>query len=93
MPVTYCPEKGDRRVTFFRDERYLVQTISDVAIKYSKGRMIRQQPYGHNTFVSGDSCFCAAKVAPVALSINTDSVNWLSDKRYYCVRINHQLGP
>ena len=25
-------------------------TISDVAIKYSKGRMIRQQPEGHNTF-------------------------------------------
>ena len=50
MPVTYCPEKGDRRVTFFRDERYLVHTISDVAIKYSKGRMIRQQPEGHETF-------------------------------------------
>ena len=50
MPVTYCPEKGDRRVTFFRDERYLVHTISDVAIKYSKGRMIRQQPEGHDTF-------------------------------------------
>ena len=63
MPVTYCPEKGDRRVTFFRDERYLVHTISDVAIKYSKGRMIRQQPEGHDTFASGDSCFCVAKVA------------------------------
>ena len=49
MPATYCPEKGDRRVTFFRDERYLVHTISDVAIKYSKGRMIRQQPVGHDT--------------------------------------------
>ena len=24
-------------------------TISDVAIKYSKGRMIRQQPEGHDT--------------------------------------------
>ena len=46
MPATYCQEKGDRRVTFFRDERYLVHTISDVAIKYSKGRMIRQQPEG-----------------------------------------------
>ena len=93
MPATYCPEKGDRRVTFFCDERYLVHTISDVAIKYSKGRMIRQQPEGHDTFASGDSCFCVAKVAPVALSIITASVNWLSDKRYYCVRINHQLGP
>ena len=46
MPVTYCPEKGDRRVTFFRDERYLVHTISDVAIKYSKGRMIRHSRRG-----------------------------------------------
>ena len=93
MPATYCPEKGDRRVTFFCDERYLVHTISDVAIKYSKGRMIRQQPEGHDTFASGDSCFCAAKVAPVTLSTNTVYVNWLSDKRYYCVRINHQIGP
>ena len=25
--------------------------------------MIRQQPEGHNTFASGDSCFCVAKVA------------------------------
>ena len=64
MPATYCPEKGDRRVTFFRDERYLVHTISDVTIKYSKGRMIRQQPEGHDTFASGDSFFCVAKVAP-----------------------------
>ena len=93
MPATYCPEKGDRRVTFFCDERYLVHTISDVAIKYSKGRMIRQQPEGHDTFASGDSCFCAAKVAPVALSTITASVNWLSDKRYLCVSINHQIGP
>ena len=46
-------------------------TISDVAIKYSKGRMIRQQPEGHDTFASGDSCFCVAKVAPVELSTNT----------------------
>ncbi len=53
MPATYCPEKGDRHVTFFRDERYLVHTISDVAIKYSKDRMIRQQPEGHDTFASG----------------------------------------
>ena len=68
-------------------------TISDVAINYSKGRMIRQQPEGHDTFASGDFCFCVAKVAPVALSTNTDSVNWLSDKRYLCVRINPQLGP
>ena len=68
-------------------------TISDVAIKYSKGRMIRQQPEGHDTFASGDSCFCVAKVAPVALSIVTASVNWLSDKRYYCVRIKPQVGP
>ena len=68
-------------------------TISDVAIKYSKGRMIRQQPEGHDTFASGDSCFCAAKVAPAALSTIMASVNWLSDKRYYCVRINHQIGP
>ena len=63
MPATYWPEKGDRRVTFFRDERYLVHTISDVTIEYSKGRMIRQQPEVHDTFASGDSCFCAAKVA------------------------------
>ena len=55
--------------------------------------MIRQQPEGHDTFASGDYCFCAAKVAPVALSINTDSVNWLSDKRYLCARINHPPGP
>ena len=48
---------------------------------------------GHDTFASGDSCFCVAKVAPVALSTVTASVNWLSDKRYYCVRINPQLGP
>ena len=68
-------------------------TISDVAIKYSKGRMIRQQPEGHDTFASGDSCFCVAKVVPVTLSINTDSVNWLSDKRYLCVSINPQVGP
>ena len=67
MPATYCPEKGDRRVTFFCDDRYLVHTISDVTIKYSKGRMIRQQPEGHDTFASGDSCFCVAKV-----------VRWLS---------------
>ena len=44
--------------------------------------MIRQQPEGHDTFASGDSCFCVAKVAPVAISIITASVNWLSDKRY-----------
>ena len=68
-------------------------TISAVTIKYSKGKMIRQQPEGHNTFASGDSCFCAAKVAPVALSTITASVKWLSDKRYYCVRINYQIGP
>ena len=68
-------------------------TISDVAIKYSKGRMIRQQPEGHDTFASGDSCFCVAKVVPVALSIVTASVNWLSDKRYLCVRIKSQIGP
>ena len=68
-------------------------TISDVAIKYSKGRMIRQQPDGHDTFASEDSCFCVAKVAPAALSSITVNVNWLSDKRYYCVRINPQIGP
>ena len=68
-------------------------TISAVAIEYSKGRMIRQQPEGHDTFASGDSCFCAAKVAPVALSIVTVSVKWLSNKRYHCVRINNQVGP
>ena len=33
MPATYCPEKGDRCVTFFRDERYLVHTIFAVTIK------------------------------------------------------------
>ena len=48
---------------------------------------------GHDTFASGDSCFCVAKVAPVALSTNTASVNWLSDKRYYCVRMPPQIGP
>ena len=68
-------------------------TISDVAIKYSKGRMIRQQPEGHDTFASGDSCFCVAKVTPVALFIITTSVNLLSDKRYLCVRIKPQIGP
>ena len=55
--------------------------------------MIRQQPEGNDTFASGDSCFCVAKVAPVALSIVTVSVNWLSDKRYLCVSINPQIGP
>ena len=55
--------------------------------------MIRQQPEGHDTFASGDSCFCVAKVVPVVLSIVTVSVKWLSDKRYLCVRINTQIGP
>ena len=55
--------------------------------------MIRQQPEGHDTFASVDSCFCAAKVAPVAISVITASVNWLSDKRYLCVRIKSQIGP
>ena len=55
--------------------------------------MIRQQPEGHDTFASGDSRFCAAKVAPVARSIVMASVNWLSDKRYWCVRIHPQIGP
>ena len=68
-------------------------TISAVAIEYSKGRMTRQQPEGHDTFASGDSCFCVAKVAPVVISTITVFVNWLSDKRYLCVRINHQIGP
>ena len=54
--------------------------------------MIRQQPEGHDTFALEDYCFCVAKVAPVTLSIITASVNWLSDKRYYYVRINHQVG-
>ena len=35
--------------------------------------MIRQQPEGHDTFASGDSCFCVAKVAPVALFTNKAS--------------------
>ncbi len=61
--------------------------------KHRKSRMIRQQPEGHNTFASGDSCFCAAKVVPEALSSITASVKWLSDKRYYCVRLTHQIGP
>ena len=60
---------------------------------HRKITMIRQQPGRHDTFASGDSCFCVAKVAPVALSIVTVSVNWLSDKRYLCARINHQIGP
>ena len=55
--------------------------------------MIRQQPEGHDTFASVDSCFCVAKVAPVVLSIITAYVNWLSDKRYLCVRIPSQIGP
>ena len=38
------------------------------------------------------SCFCEAKVSPVALSANPVTVNWLSDKRYLCVRINYQAG-
>ena len=38
------------------------------------------------------SCFCEAKVSPVALSIIPVTVNWLSDKRYLCVRINYQAG-
>ena len=42
--------------------------------------MIRQQPEGHDTFAPGDSCFCVAKVAPVALSVITDSVNKPSDR-------------
>ena len=54
--------------------------------------MMRQQPEGHDTFASGDSCFCVAKVAPMSLSIVTVSVNWLSDKRYWCVRINYQMA-
>ena len=54
--------------------------------------MIRQQPEGHNTFASGDSRFCAAKVVPVALSTIPVIVNWLSDKRYEYVRINSQIG-
>ena len=48
---------------------------------------------GHNTFASGDSCFCVAKVAPVAHYSIPDSVNCLSDKRYWCVRLSHQIGP
>ena len=38
------------------------------------------------------SCFCEAKVSPVALSTIPVTVNWLSDKRYLYVRINHQAG-
>ena len=38
------------------------------------------------------SCFCEAKVSPVALSAIPVTVNWLSDKRYICVRINYQAG-
>ena len=34
-----------------------------------------------------------SKSGPVAISTITASVNWLSDKRYLCVRINHQIGP
>ncbi len=37
-------------------------------------------------------CFCEAKVSPVALSAIPVSVNWLSDKRYLCVKINYQAG-
>ena len=61
--------------------------------RHRKSRMIRQQPEGHNTFASGDSCFCVAKVAPVALYFTPDSVKWLSDKRYWCVRLSYQVGP
>ena len=38
------------------------------------------------------SCFCEAKVSPVALSAIPVTVNWPSDKRYLCVRINYQAG-
>ena len=38
------------------------------------------------------SCFCEAKVSPEVLSAIPDYVNWLSDKRYLCVRINYQAG-
>ena len=53
-----------------------------------------------STTAGGEWHFCVgrllllrSKSGPVTLSINTDSVNWLSDKRYLCVRINHQIGP
>ena len=44
-------------------------------------------------FCVGRLLLLRSKSGPVTLSINTDSVNWLSDKRYLCVRINHQIGP
>ena len=44
-------------------------------------------------FCVGRLLLLRSKSGPVALSIITASVNWLSDKRYWCVRISHQLGP
>ena len=44
-------------------------------------------------FCVGRLLLLHSKSGPVALSIITASVDWLSDKRYMCVRINHQIGP
>ena len=44
-------------------------------------------------FCVGRLLLLRSKSGPVALSIITAYVNWLSDKRYYCVRINYQIGP
>ena len=44
-------------------------------------------------FCVGRLLLLRSKSGPVALSIITASVNWLSDKRYLCVRINPQVGP
>ena len=44
-------------------------------------------------FCVGRLLLLHSKSGPVALSTITASVNWLSDKRYLCVSINHQIGP
>ena len=53
--------------------------------------MIRQQPEGHDTFASGDSCFCVAKVAPVALFTNKASCE-LAQRQAVLVRKNKSPG-
>ena len=58
-------------------------TISDVAIKYSKGRMIRQQPEGHDTFADMAIKSDRAKVVMTAGSISeiADITTYIYDTR------------
>ena len=44
-------------------------------------------------FCVGRLLLLRSKSGLVAISTITASVKWLSDKRYCCVRINHQIGP